>query len=64
MRRKQPSKEQIAAWREARVVHYADTRSLESLARMVVDLEDSHDCVPEFEIDDDWPEVVKKMKVK
>jgi hypothetical protein len=34
-------------------MHYADTRSVQALARMVVELEDEHGCIPEFEIDDE-----------
>jgi len=43
------------AWREARIQHYADTRHPQTLAQMVVELEDSHDVVPEFTIDEEWP---------
>lgn len=63
MSKKKPTKAQITAWREARVANYTNTRSISSLARMVVELEDDGGCVPEFEIDDDWPAEVRKMKV-
>ncbi len=43
------------AWIEARVQHYIETRSIEGLARMLVDLENDTGAVPEFEIDEDWP---------
>jgi len=43
------------AWLEARMQHYADTRHPQTLAQMVVELEDSYDVVPEFAIDEDWP---------
>lgn len=59
---RKPTQKQLAAWREARVAHYADTRSTESLARMVVELEDDHGCVPEFEYDDEWPDGLKRFK--
>ncbi len=42
-------------WREARVQSYIETRSAESLARMLVDLEDCTNSPAEFDIDDDWP---------
>jgi len=54
----------LAAWREARVQHYVQTRSPDALARMVVELEDSGDNLPEFEIDDEWPEMVRHMRAK
>jgi hypothetical protein len=63
-KQKVPSKAQLAAWREARVQNYADTRSVGALARMVVELEDSYMVTPEFEVDEDWPERVRKLKVK
>lgn len=56
--------ERRAAWREARIANYADSRSLDALARMVVELEDKYGCVPEFEIDDEWPDRVRHMDVK
>jgi hypothetical protein len=43
------------AWLDARIQHYADTRHPQTLAQMVVELEDSYDVVPEFAIDEDWP---------
>jgi hypothetical protein len=58
-----PTAKQLEAWRDARVANYADTRSVESLARMVVELEDAGDYTPEFEIDDEWPRGVAYMKV-
>jgi hypothetical protein len=57
-----PTKAQLAAWREARVQHYIATRGVDSLARMIVDLEDSGGNVPEFDIDDDWPECVRNLR--
>ena len=63
-KQKKPSKAQLDAWREARIQNYADTRSTDALARMVVELEDSYMVTPEFEVDEDWPERVKNMKVK
>lgn len=50
------------AWREARVQNYALTRSPETLARMLVELEESYDVVPEFEINEDWPDAVASLK--
>lgn len=61
--KKKPTKTQIAAWREARIANYASTRTIDGLARMVVELEDDGKHTPEFEIDDDWPEAVANMKV-
>lgn len=43
------------AWRDARIQHYADTRHPQTLAQMVVELEDSYDVTPEFNIDEEWP---------
>lgn len=43
------------AWLEARVQSYIATRSVDCLARMIVDLEESSGSLPEFEIDDEWP---------
>lgn len=62
MSKKKPTKAQIAAWREARVINYTSTRSVDALARMVVELEDDGGCVPEFEIDEDWPEAVRNLQ--
>lgn len=61
---KKPTKAQLAAWREARVQNYANTRSTETLARMVVELEDSYMVTPEFEVDEEWPSGVESMKVR
>lgn len=44
-----------AKWREARILHYADTRHPATLARMVVELEDTANVCPEFTIDEEWP---------
>lgn len=63
MSKKNPTKAQLSAWREARIQNYADTRSVDTLARMVVELEDSYMVTPEFEVDEDWPERVRNMKV-
>lgn len=63
MKRK-PSAKQVAAWREARVLHYISTRSLDSLARMVVELEDSDGNLPEFDIDDEWPLDVRHLRIR
>lgn len=52
----------LAAWREARVQNYMRTRSLESLASMLVDLEDAGGHVPEFEMDEEWPEGVRDLR--
>ncbi len=62
MKRK-PSKAALAAWRNARVMSYANRLSPESLAGMLVDLEDSTGSCPEFEIDEEWPASVANMKV-
>lgn len=64
MAKKKPSKAQMKAWRDARVASYADSRSLNSLAGMVVELEDINGCTPEFEIDDEWPSAVSHLRVK
>lgn len=58
-----PSKKQIATWNEARVQNYIATRSPETLARMLVYLEMLSKRLPEFEIDEEWPEAVRDMKV-
>lgn len=63
-KKRKPTKEQLAAWREARVANYANTRSVQALAGMVVELEDDGGCVPEFEIDDEWPNAVRNLRVK
>jgi hypothetical protein len=41
-------------WREARIQHYADSRHPQTLAQMLVELEDSHDSTPEFSIEEEW----------
>lgn len=51
-----------ARWLEARVQSYIATRSPESLARMLVDLEDSTGSMPEFDFDEEWPSSVRGMK--
>jgi hypothetical protein len=61
---KQPTKEQIAAWRAARAQSYARTRTAETLAAMLVELEDSSECLPEFEIDEEWPSGVEHLRVR
>lgn len=43
------------AWLEARVQNYITTRSPETLARMLVDLEESTKSEPEFLFDEEWP---------
>lgn len=57
------SRKAVAAWKEARVQSYAATRSAESLVRMLVDLEDTCDCEPEFRIDEEWPASVRNLQV-
>lgn len=61
---RRPTEKQLRAWREARVQSYISTRSIDALARMVVELEDDNYCVPEFELDDEWPNAVQHMKVR
>jgi hypothetical protein len=63
MAKRKPTKEQIAAWREARVQNYA-RRSPQTLAQMLVELEDSSECLPEFEIDERWPASVEHLRVR
>ena len=58
------SKAQLSAWREARVQNYINTRSLDALARMVVELEDSCDFAAEFDIDEAWPTAVQHMRIR
>jgi hypothetical protein len=58
------TKEQFAAWRQARVENYARTRSLGALAQMLVELEDSSECLPEFEIDERWPSAVEHLRIR
>lgn len=43
------------AWLEARIRHYSDTRHPQTLAQMVVELEESHDVTPEFDFEEEWP---------
>lgn len=57
-------KRRIAAWRAARALHYADTRSREGLAWMLVELEDEASVCPEFELEDEWPKGVAHLKVE
>lgn len=57
-------KKQVAAWHEARIHNYVITRSPLALATMVVELENSGTCLPEFEIDEQWPAEVRHMRVK
>lgn len=52
----------VAAWREARAQNYLRTRSPESLASMLVDLEDAGGHVPEFDVDEEWPEAVRHLR--
>lgn len=55
-------KQKEAIWRSARVKNYANTRSPLSLAEMLVGLEDDNECEPEFQIDEEWPANVAKLK--
>lgn len=64
MKKTTPTPAQITAWREARIQHYADTRSPESLARMLVELEDVGEHVPEFDYRDEWPGGLESTRVK
>jgi hypothetical protein len=50
------------AWRQARIQNYIETRSVQALAQMVVELEDSSDSCPEFGLDEEWPERVRHLK--
>jgi hypothetical protein len=59
-----PSKEQIKAWRAARVLNYENTRSPHALACMLVELEDQQGLIPEFAIDDEWPNAVRSLRIK
>jgi hypothetical protein len=61
---KQPTPEQLRAWKAARVANYVETRSALALAQMVVELEVLTSTTPEFEIDDAWPPRVAHMRVK
>lgn len=51
-----------AAYREARIQSYAQTRSVQSLAQMIVELEDAGGHCPEFEIDEEWPRCVDHLR--
>jgi hypothetical protein len=64
MAKKKPTKEQVAAWRAARAQNYEDTRSPRALAQMLVELEDSSECLPEFEIDEEWPSRVEHLRIR
>jgi hypothetical protein len=60
--KKSPTAKELRAWREARVINYVSTRSIDALARMVVELEDSAGHMPEFDFDEEWPEAVASLK--
>lgn len=60
--KRQLSRKRREAWHEARVQSYLTTRSAESLARMLVDLEDESETPAEFDYDDEWPSSVRGMK--
>lgn len=64
LKKRANSKEQVAVWRLARVQNYILTRSPNALASMIVELEDSSGCLPEFEYDDMWPAEVRHMRIK
>lgn len=55
-------KQKAKIWRDARVQNYANTRSSMSLAEMLVGLEDDGKYEPEFQIDEEWPSGVAKLK--
>lgn len=55
-------KQKLDRWREARVQNYMDTRSPQSLAGMIVELEDAGEHEPEFGLDEEWPIGVKQFK--
>lgn len=56
--------EQKRAFHDARVTNYQLHLSPQTLASMVVDLEDECDCPPEFEYHEEWPSSVRHMKPK
>ena len=62
-KKKKPTLAQMTAWRVARMRSYA-SRSPETLAWMLVDLEDSTESLPEFEIDEAWPSSVESLRVR
>jgi hypothetical protein len=55
-RKPKPSPEHHKAWLEARIAHYARTRSPECLARMLVEAEEHGKITPEFAFDEAWPD--------
>jgi len=60
--KRQLSRKKREAWKEARVQSYIAMHSVESLARMLVDLEDKSGCPAEFDYDETWPSAVQWMK--
>jgi len=58
------SQEARRAWLEARIANYANTRTPSELARMLIECEERAGVIPEFEIDEEWPEYVEHMRVK
>lgn len=58
------TKKQLAAYRDARIQNYARRLSPESLAGMLVDLEDSGGHEPEFQYDEEWPGSLERMRVR
>lgn len=61
--KKKPTPTQLKAYRDARIANYARTRSAETLACMIVELEDSTHSLPEFEYEDEWPVAVRAMRM-
>lgn len=64
MPKKKLTKEQRQAFRDARVTNYQLHLSPQTLASMVVELEDESNCPPEFEYDEEWPSSVQHLKPK
>ncbi|HSR79102.1 MAG TPA: hypothetical protein VLN57_21190 [Xanthobacteraceae bacterium] len=58
------TKREKAAYRQARIQSYASRLSPESLAGMLVDLEDAESLAPEFEIDEEWPGALEGLRVR
>lgn len=58
------TKREKAAYRNARIQSYASRLSPESLAGMLVDLEDSGGHTPEFEIDEEWPGALERLRAR
>lgn len=58
------SSEALAAYHTARVQHYIDTYNADTLAQMLVSLEEEADYPAAFGFDGEWPKTVSHLKIK